>query len=247
MSNMKIIQELTKSIKIKQSVGDLSSSVVAIEIDSRKVIVGSLFVAINGVQSDGHLFINKAINAGAIAIVCETMPEEFISGVTYLQVNNSQEAAALLAVEFYDHPSRKLKLVGVTGTNGKTTIATILFKLFRQLGYTCGLISTVQNQINDHIIPATHTTPDAIQLNALLNTMVIEGCTHVFMESSSHAIHQHRITGLNFAGALFSNITHDHLDYHKTFEEYIRVKKSFFDQLPATAFAISNADDKGEK
>ncbi|TAH09580.1 MAG: UDP-N-acetylmuramoyl-L-alanyl-D-glutamate--2,6-diaminopimelate ligase [Sphingobacteriia bacterium] len=241
---MKRIQELTKSIKIKQSVGDLSSSVVAIEIDSRKVTVGSLFVAINGVQSDGHLFINKAINAGAIAIVCETMPDELISGVVYLQVNNSQEAAALMAVEFYNHPSQKLALVGVTGTNGKTTIATILFKLFRQLGYTCGLISTVQNQINDTIIPATHTTPDAIQLNALLNTMVNEGCTHVFMECSSHAIHQHRITGLNFAGALFSNITHDHLDYHKTFEEYIRVKKSFFDQLPATAFAISNADDK---
>jgi UDP-N-acetylmuramoyl-L-alanyl-D-glutamate--2,6-diaminopimelate ligase len=159
-------------------------------------------------------------------------------------VSNSQEAAALMGVAFYNDPSSKLKLVGVTGTNGKTTIATVLFKLFRKLGYSCGLISTVQNQINDKIIPATHTTPDAISLNALLQQMLEEGCSHVFMECSSHAIHQHRITGLTFTGALFSNITHDHLDYHKTFDEYIRVKKSFFDYLPATAFAIANADDK---
>ncbi len=241
---MKTIQELIKSIKIIQAIGDLSTPIELIEIDSRKISNGSLFIAINGAQSDGHLFINKAINCGAIAIVCESLPVDLISGIVYIQVTNPQEAAAKMAAVFYDYPSSKIKLVGVTGTNGKTTIATVLFKLFRQLGYTCGLISTVQNQINDTIIPATHTTPDVISLNTLLLKMVNEGCSHVFMECSSHAIHQHRITGLHFEGAIFSNITHDHLDYHKTFEEYIRVKKSFFDQLPSTAFAISNADDK---
>lgn len=241
---MKTIQELIKNITFKQSIGDLLAIVTAIEIDSRKISEGALFIAINGVQSDGHLFITKAINAGAKAIVCEKLPVDLFTGITYLVVDNSQEAAALMATIFYNNPSAKLKLVGVTGTNGKTTIATVLFKLFRHLGYRCGLISTVQNQIDDQIIPATHTTPDAISLNALLQLMVNEGCTHVFMECSSHAIHQHRITGLIFTGALFSNITHDHLDYHKTFDEYIRVKKSFFDQLPSSAFAISNADDK---
>ncbi len=241
---MKTIQELTKNITIKQSIGDILAMVTAIEIDSRKISESALFIAISGVQSDGHLFITKAINSGAKAIVCEKLPVNLITGITYLVVDNSQEAAALMATIFYNNPSANLKLVGVTGTNGKTTIATVLFKLFRHLGYRCGLISTVQNQIDDKIIPATHTTPDAISLNALLQLMVNEGCSHVFMECSSHAIHQHRITGLTFTGALFSNITHDHLDYHKTFDEYIRVKKSFFDQLPSSAFAISNADDK---
>lgn len=241
---MKTIQELTKNLTIKQSVGDLLVLVSAIEIDSRKISEGSLFIAITGVQSDGHLFITKAINAGAIAIVCEKLPVNIIEGITYIVVDNTQEAAALMATVFFNNPSAKLKLVGVTGTNGKTTIATVLFKLFRHLGYRCGLISTVQNQIDDKVIPSTHTTPDAISLNSLLQLMVEEGCTHVFMECSSHAIHQHRITGLTFTGALFSNITHDHLDYHKTFDEYIRVKKSFFDHLPSSAFAISNADDK---
>lgn len=241
---MKTLQQLVQSIQIQQSSGDLSVPVSAIEIDSRKVCAGAVFVAIRGVHADGHLFITRAINTGAVAVVCETMPDEKTAGVTYVQVKDTQEAAAYMAVAFFDHPSAKLKLVGVTGTNGKTTIATVLFKLFRQLGYRCGLISTVQNQIDEVVIPATHTTPDAISLNALLNQMQREGCSHVFMECSSHAIHQHRITGLTFAGALFSNITHDHLDYHKTFDEYIRVKKSFFDQLPASAFAISNADDK---
>lgn len=241
---MKTLQQLLQAIRIKQSVGDLEIPVSAIEIDSRKVGAGAVFVAIRGVQSDGHLFITRAINAGAVAVVCDTMPEAQVEGVAYVQVNDTQEATALMATTFFEHPSARLKLVGVTGTNGKTTIATVLFKLFRQLGYRCGLISTVQNQIDELVIPATHTTPDAISLNALLNQMQREGCTHVFMECSSHAIHQHRITGLTFAGALFSNITHDHLDYHKTFDEYIRVKKSFFDGLPAGAFAISNADDK---
>lgn len=241
---MKTLNQLLVQLKPLQVAGDLAMSISAIEIDSRKVTPGAAFVAIAGVQSDGHAFIGKAIELGASAIVCETMPTECIEGVAYIKVSSSQEAAARMAVEFYDHPSTKVKLVGVTGTNGKTTIATLLFKLFRQLGYTCGLISTVQNQIDDAIIPATHTTPDAISLNALLQQMVSAGCSYVFMECSSHAIHQHRITGLQFDGALFSNITHDHLDYHKTFDEYIRVKKKFFDDLPSTAFAISNADDK---
>jgi UDP-N-acetylmuramoyl-L-alanyl-D-glutamate--2,6-diaminopimelate ligase len=196
------------------------------------------------VQSDGHDFIAKAVSQGAGVIVCEKLPDETAEGVTYIEVNNTNEAVAYMAHQFYGEPSAKLKLVGVTGTNGKTTIATVLFKLFTQLGYKCGLISTVQNQLADEIIPATHTTPDAVSLNALLKRMLDENCTHVFMECSSHAIHQHRITGLHFTGALFSNITHDHLDYHKTFEEYIRVKKKFFDDLPSASFAISNADDK---
>jgi len=241
---MKTLQQLLIQTKTQQVAGALDKDITAIEIDSRKVKAGAVFVAITGAQSDGHAFIGKAIELGAVAIVCETLPADLNAGVTYIKVASSGEAAARMAVEFYNHPSDEVKLVGVTGTNGKTTIATLLFKLFRQLGYSCGLISTVQNQIDDTIIPATHTTPDAISLNALLRNMVDQGCSYVFMECSSHAIHQHRITGLQFAGALFSNITHDHLDYHKTFDEYIRVKKKFFDDLSADAFAISNADDK---
>ncbi|MDP1973950.1 MAG: UDP-N-acetylmuramoyl-L-alanyl-D-glutamate--2,6-diaminopimelate ligase, partial [Sediminibacterium sp.] len=241
---MKTLQQLLVQLKPLQIAGSLELSIGAIEIDSRKVKGGTAFIAITGVQTDGHTFIHKAIELGAVAIICETMPAELVAGITYVKVANTQEATARMAVEFYNHPSTQVKLVGVTGTNGKTTIATLLFKLFRQLGYKCGLISTVQNQIDDAVIPATHTTPDAINLNALLQQMVNDGCSYVFMECSSHAIHQHRITGLQFDGALFSNITHDHLDYHKTFDEYIRVKKKFFDDLPATAFAISNADDK---
>ena len=172
------------------------------------------------------------------------MPQLLNNDVTYIQVKNAHEATAYIAHNFYDEPSKKLKLVGVTGTNGKTTIATLLFKLFNDFNYKCGLISTVQNQIANEIIPATHTTPDAISLNALLKQMADAGCTHAFMECSSHAIHQHRITGLHFTGGIFSNITHDHLDYHKTFDEYIRVKKSFFDNLSSDAFALSNLDEK---
>ena len=224
--------------------GATSIEVNGIEIDSRRVIIGSVFVAIKGLQSDGHDYIDKAIALGAVAIVCEIMPKQKVTGITYVQVNNTNEAVAFMAHNFYNEPSLKIKLVGVTGTNGKTTIATVLFKLFTQLGYKCGLISTVQNQIANNIIPTTHTTPDALSLNALLDKMVNEGCSHVFMECSSHAIHQHRITGLQFTGGLFSNITHDHLDYHKTFDEYIKVKKKFFDDLPSNAFAISNADDR---
>ena len=241
---MAILQDILYKVHLKQVQGSTALEVNGIQIDSRKVVAGNVFVAIRGVQSDGHAFIDKAVSLGAVAIVCEEIPALVADGITYLQVTNTQEAVAYMAHQFYGEPSEKIKLVGVTGTNGKTTIATVLFKLFTQLGYKCGLISTVQNQIADAIIPATHTTPDAVSLNALLNQMADEGCTHVFMECSSHAIHQHRVTGLHFAGALFSNITHDHLDYHKTFDEYIRVKKSFFDHLPSSAFAISNADDK---
>ncbi len=238
------LQDILYKVHLKQVIGSTAIDVTGIEIDSRNVSNGFVFVAIRGEKSDGHQFIDKAIALGAVAIVCESVPDLIKDGITYLQVNNSHESVAWMAHQFYGEPSRKCKLVGVTGTNGKTTIATVLFKLFTQLGYTCGLVSTVQNQIGETIIPSTHTTPDAIRLNALLAQMTSAGCTHVFMECSSHAIHQHRISGLHFTGALFSNITHDHLDYHKTFDEYIRVKKSFFDQLSSDAFAISNADDK---
>lgn len=224
--------------------GNTALQVKDIQIDSRKVSDGSVFVAIRGAQADGHLFIDKALEQGAIAIVCETLPETLHAGITYIQVKNTHESVAYMAHHFYGEPSKHLKLVGVTGTNGKTTIATVLYNLFTALGYTCGLISTVENKIGSTVVPATHTTPDAVSLNALLKQMLDAGCTHVFMECSSHAIHQHRITGLHFTGALFSNITHDHLDYHKTFDEYIRVKKSFFDNLSSDAFAISNLDDK---
>jgi UDP-N-acetylmuramoyl-L-alanyl-D-glutamate--2,6-diaminopimelate ligase len=241
---MAILKDILYKVHLRQVHGSTGVTVSGIRIDSRNVQPGDVFVAIRGVQSDGHQFIDKAISQGAVVVVCEEMPETLSAIVTYIVVNNTQEAVAYMAHQFYGEPSLRVKLVGVTGTNGKTTIATVLFKLFTQLGYPCGLISTVQNQIGDTVIPATHTTPDAVSLNALLHKMAEEGCTHVFMECSSHAIHQHRITGLEFTGGLFSNITHDHLDYHKTFEEYIRVKKSFFDDLPDTAFAISNADDK---
>lgn len=238
------LQDILYRVHLKQVKGSTDITVSGIQIDSRKLETANVFVAIKGVLSDGHMFIEKAIASGATAIVCENMPPSLQDGITYLEVADSQEAVAYMAHQFYDEPSLKVKLVGVTGTNGKTTIATVLFKLFTRLGYKCGLVSTVQNQIGDEIIPSTHTTPDAVSLNALLKQMADAGCSHVFMECSSHAIHQHRITGLQFTGALFSNITHDHLDYHKTFDEYIRVKKSFFDHLPASAFAISNADDK---
>ncbi|MBV9986695.1 MAG: UDP-N-acetylmuramoyl-L-alanyl-D-glutamate--2,6-diaminopimelate ligase [Chitinophagaceae bacterium] len=241
---MKKLQDILYKVHLLEVRGSTDITIAAIAIDSRRVEQGSVFVAIRGAQMDGHEYIGTAVGAGAVAIVCDVLPGTLQEGVCYLLVKNTNEALAYMAHNFYDEPSKKIKLVGVTGTNGKTTIATVLFKLFTQLGYHCGLVSTVQNQIGGTVIPATHTTPDAVSLNALLGRMVAEGCTHVFMESSSHAIHQHRITGLQFAGGIFSNITHDHLDYHKTFEEYIRVKKSFFDHLPGSAFAISNADDK---
>ena len=238
------LQDILYNVHLQTVVGVTNLEVKDICMDSRNVSQGSLFVAIKGVASNGHDFIAIAIEKGAKAIVCEMMPALLSDGVTYLQVTNSGEAVAKIADNYYGQPSKNIKLIGVTGTNGKTTIATLLYKVFTKLGYTCGLISTVQNHIGDKAVPATHTTPDAVNIQTLLNEMVDAGCTHVFMEVSSHAIHQGRVAALHFAGGLFSNITHDHLDYHKTFDEYIRVKKKFFDDLPANAFAISNMDDK---
>ncbi len=241
---MKDLQSILLGVALREVVGSTNKEILDIQIDSRKVTEGSVFVAIKGVQVDGHTFITTAIEKGATVIVCETLPNDLNTTLTYLVVKDAQEAVANMAHQYYGEPSAKLKLVGVTGTNGKTTVATLLYKLFTELGYTCGLISTVQNHIGQIIVPSTHTTPDAVQLNALLHKMVEAGCSHVFMECSSHAIHQHRITGLHFVGGAFTNITHDHLDYHQTFEAYLAVKKAFFDHLPSTAFALSNLDDK---
>jgi UDP-N-acetylmuramoyl-L-alanyl-D-glutamate--2,6-diaminopimelate ligase len=231
-------------VRIRQVRGSTNIAVNDLQIDSRQVKNGSAFIAVRGVKTDGHQFIEKAVQQGAAAIIAENLPENLPGNVTGVEVENSAMAAGIMAHNFYGQPSEKVKLVGVTGTNGKTTIATLLFKLFSVLGYQCGLISTVENRIGNEVVEATHTTPDPVSLNALLGKMVSSGCSHVFMEVSSHALHQHRVAGLKYAGAVFSNITHDHLDYHKTFDEYIRVKKSFFDSLPSDAFAISNADDK---
>lgn len=241
---MKKLSNILQKVEVLQLTGDAHQVVTGLAIDSRKVKSGFLFAAIVGWQQDGHQYINAAIANGATVVLCSTLPSVLEHSVTYVLVKNTSEALALAANEFFNHPSKSVKLVGVTGTNGKTTVATLLYQLFTALGYKCGLISTVKNLIGDEAYTAEHTTPDAISLNGLMRTMVDAGCTHVFMECSSHAIHQHRITGLHFDGALFTNITHDHLDYHKTFDEYIRVKKAFFDALSADAFAISNADDK---
>ena len=241
---MKKLSDILYKVRITATKGSTNIDVASVQIDSRKVQSGGLFIAVKGVVIDGHQFIQKAIQQGAVAIVCETIPAKQTAGVTYVQSADTAEAAGIIAHNFYDQPSHKLKLVGITGTNGKTTIATLLYKLFTCLGYDCGLLSTVENQVAGKIVPSTHTTPDAVSLNALLKQMVDEGCTHAFMEVSSHAIHQHRIAGIQFAGALFSNITHDHLDYHKTFDEYIKAKKAFFDALPSSSFAITNVDDK---
>src|SRR6185312_632534 len=238
------LQDILYKVSIRSVHGELGRRVDNLQTDSRRSGSGSLFIAVKGSHLDGHGFIPQVIAAGTTVVLCEDLPETLSPGVTYIQVENSAAAAGILAHNFYGQPSEKLKLVGVTGTNGKTTIATLLYKLFTALGYKCGLLSTVENQVAEKVVPATHTTPDPLHLNALLREMVDAGCTHAFMETSSHAIHQHRIAGLHYAGGLFSNITHDHLDYHKTFDEYIRVKKSFFDSLSSDAFAISNADDK---
>jgi UDP-N-acetylmuramoyl-L-alanyl-D-glutamate--2,6-diaminopimelate ligase len=222
-----LLQDILYKVAIRTVRGSTSVEVNGVALDSRKVEKGSLFVAVKGSVADGHLFIEQAVANGAAVVVCEQLPALLNEQVVYVEVANSASAAGQMAHNFFDKPSEKLKLTGVTGTNGKTTIATLLYKLFTSLGYTCGLISTVENLIADKVIAATHTTPDAVSLNNLLKQMVDEGCTHVFMETSSHALHQHRVTGLRYAGGIFSNITHDHLDYHKSFDEYIRVKKSF--------------------
>jgi UDP-N-acetylmuramoyl-L-alanyl-D-glutamate--2,6-diaminopimelate ligase len=239
-----VLREILYKVNIRSVIGSTDIEVKDVQIDSRKVTPGSLFIAVKGTAVDGHQFIEKAVEQGAIAVVYEMMNAAKKDDVVYVQVENSAAAVGYIAHNFFGQPSATMKVAGVTGTNGKTTIVTLLYKLFTSLGYKCGLLSTVKNQIGDKIVPATHTTPDAVSLNVLLKQMADEGCTHVFMEASSHAIHQHRITGLQFAAGIFSNITHDHLDYHQSFDEYIRVKKSFFDSLPSSAFAISNADDK---
>ncbi len=239
-----MLKDILYKVSIKSVHGNTGIAVNDLQTDSRKVSAGTCFIALAGTTVDGHDFIGTAIDNGAVAIICENMPAQVNEHVTYVQVENSAAAAGFMSHNFYGEPSAKIKLVGVTGTNGKTTIVTLLWNLFTSLGYKCGLVGTVQNQVGNTIIEATHTTPDAINLNKLLKQMLDEGCEYVFMECSSHAIQQHRITGLIFTGGIFTNITHDHLDYHKTFDEYIRVKKSWFDSLLKTAFAVTNADDK---
>jgi UDP-N-acetylmuramoyl-L-alanyl-D-glutamate--2,6-diaminopimelate ligase len=244
------LSELLINTKPICIVGDAEVEVTDVQIDSRQVRPGCLFVAIKGTQTDGHRFIPKAIEAGARAVLCEDLPEDVgrdancSTGVTYVQVSSAEQAVGPVATLFHGDPTSKLKLIGVTGTNGKTTIATLLYNMFRRLGHRCGLLSTVCNYIDGEAVPASHTTPDPIELNVLLERMVNAGCEYVFMECSSHAIAQHRIGGLRFAGGLFTNLTRDHLDYHKTFENYRDAKKLFFDQLPKEAFAITNIDDK---
>lgn len=238
------LQDLLHRVEVEAIHHNTHLNVTSIQFDSRKVEKGSVFVATRGTQVDGHSFIAKAIEQGAIAIVCEDLPENLQEHITYIQTRDSAEALGIMASNFFGNPSEKLKLVGVTGTNGKTTNVTLLYKLFKGLGYRVGMLSTVENYIDEKAVPATHTTPDALSLNELLAKMVKAGCQYAFMEASSHAIVQRRIAGLQFAGAVFTNISHDHLDFHKTFDNYIKAKKKLFDDLPKTAFALSNFDDK---
>lgn len=237
------LRDLLKGLVVLDVKGNADVDVTGVNIDSRKVAAGNVFVAVKGTATDGHQYIGKAIALGARAIVCEDMPE-CVEGITYVRVENSEQIVGQLSTNFYGDPTRKLKLVGVTGTNGKTTIATVLYNLFRAMGHKAGLLSTVVNYVDGEAVPTEHTTPDPVTLNALLDRMVAAGCEYVFMEVSSHSIVQNRIGGLRFVGGLFTNITRDHLDYHKTFENYIKAKKQFFDLLPSTAFAITNIDDK---
>lgn len=240
----KLLKDILYKTGIEELVGNTNIAIDKICFDSREVEDASLFVAVVGTAVDGHQYINQTIEKGATAIVCEEFPEQLHDGITYVKVKNSAAALGIIAANFYDNPSNELKLVGITGTNGKTTTATLLHELFMQLGYQVGLLSTVVNKIGNEAIPSTHTTPNAVELNKLLRKMVEAGCDYCFMEVSSHAIHQHRVTGVAFSGAVFTNITHDHLDYHKTFDEYIKAKKMFFDMLPENAFALVNKDDK---
>lgn len=238
------LENLLRDICKVTVIGDENKEITGVNIDSRQVQEGHLFIAVKGTQTDGHSYINKAIENGAVVVVCQTLPEERHDGVTYVQVEDSEQIVGPIATTFYGNPTSKLRLVGVTGTNGKTTIATLLYKMFRIFGYKCGLCSTVCNYINDEPVPTDHTTPDPITLNRLLGRMADEGCEYAFMEVSSHSVAQHRIGGLKFAGGIFTNLTRDHLDYHKTFENYRDAKKAFFDALPKDAFAVTNVDDK---
>ncbi len=241
---MKYLSEILEGLAFTELQGSADTEITAVVFDSRKVVPGCLFVAVKGTVVDGHDYIDQAMKDGATVIICEDLPAHTAGEVDFLMVANSAVALGIVASNFYDVPSAKLKLVGVTGTNGKTTIATLLYQLFRDLGYKCGLLSTVENQINGNIIPSTHTTPDPVELNKLMDEMVNTGCDYCFMEVSSHAVAQHRIAGLQFAGGIFTNLTHDHLDYHKTFANYLKAKKTFFDELPKSAFALTNVDDK---
>ena len=238
------LNQLVSGLDIIEVKGDMEREISGVQIDSRQVDKNYLFVAVRGTAADGHNYIGKAIEKGASAVLCEEIPADADESVTYVKVANTEQTTGSVATAFYGNPTSKLKLVGVTGTNGKTTIATVLYEMFRRMGHKAGLLSTVANYIDGEMIPTEHTTPDPITLNALLAKMVEAGCEYAFMELSSHSIVQNRIGGLNFAGGLFTNITRDHLDYHKTFDNYIKAKKLFFDNLPATAFAITNADDK---
>lgn len=241
---MAILKDILYGVSLQEVVGRTDVSINTIQFDSRKVVEGDIFVAIKGTASDGHEYIDQVVAQGAAVVVCEVLPKTVFESVTVIVVEDSSKSLGVIASNFYGNPSKKLSLVGITGTNGKTTSVTLLYRLFRTMGYNVGLLSTVENIINDVVIPSTHTTPDPVSLNALLAKMVKEGCTHCFIEVSSHAIVQNRIAGLHFKGAVFTNISHDHLDYHKTFDEYIKAKKQFFDQLPKGAFALVNGDDR---
>lgn len=241
---MKLLKDILYKVPLEAIDGSTERQVNQIQFDSRKAEKGDLFVAVRGTNVDGHQFISSVVEKGVVAVICEQMPENISADVTFIVVRNSALSLGVVASNYYGCPSNKLALTGVTGTNGKTTTVTLLFELFRKLGYNTGLLSTVENKINEDIIPATHTTPDPVALNKLLDEMVRKGCTHAFMEVSSHSIDQERIAGLVFSGGVFTNISHDHLDYHKTFDRYIKAKKHFFDLLPKEAFALANADDK---
>jgi UDP-N-acetylmuramoyl-L-alanyl-D-glutamate--2,6-diaminopimelate ligase len=244
---MRSLSEILKSLDAQKIIGRINIPIAGISFDSRSVKNGDLFVAVKGLQSDGHKYINNVVENAVSAVVCENLPEQISNRVTYIVVEDTSKALGVIASAFYDNPSSKLKLIGVTGTNGKTTTVTLLYNLFINLGYRVGVLSTVRNYINDKKIKATHTTPDAVQINKLLEDMVAERCEYCFMEVSSHAIDQNRIEGLNYTGAIFTNITHDHLDYHKSFAKYINAKKSFFDNLNKNAFVLVNSDDKNGK
>lgn len=241
---MKLLKDILFRSRIQHVAGSTNVAIEHITMDSRAVKPFSLFIAVNGVTVDGHKFISTAIENGAVAVVCEQMPEQLREETTYVQVTSSAEALGYIASNYFDNPSEKIDVIAVTGTNGKTTTATLLYSLARKMGFKAGLLSTVENRINDKVIPATHTTPDAIALNSMLAEMIAQGCVYCFMEASSHALHQHRLAGVKIKGGLFTNITHDHLDYHKTFNEYIKAKKLLFDMLPSSSFAIVNHDDR---
>ncbi|MHC1705959.1 MAG: UDP-N-acetylmuramoyl-L-alanyl-D-glutamate--2,6-diaminopimelate ligase [Bacteroidales bacterium] len=241
---MKLLSDILYKTGILEVSGSTTCEVTSIALDSRAVKPGTLFIAVKGANTNGHDYISNATDTGAIAVICEQIPDHCKEGVTYVKVSDSHKALGQAAANFFDNPSQKLRLVGVTGTNGKTTTATLLYQIFKGLGYKTGLLSTVEVRIQDIIIPASHTTPDAITLNSLLSEMVEAGCDYAFMEVSSHAVMQERIHGLHFEGAVFTNITHDHLDYHQTFNNYLKAKKRFFDGLPSSSFALTNADDR---